>query len=871
MRLLTDKTKCPRPPAALLAALLSALLGACGGGGGDKVSTPELTEPVPTPLPVPQAFAAAISGTVAVGAPVIGASVNAKCLNGSAAALASSDVLGAYSIELNGLKPPCLLQARGGTALGTPVSIALHGLVQSTGSAPINPLTDLQLARAYAVDPAMVFARFAGQADLPNAQKLNEAGQFLAQQLSALGLKAPSQDLLSEAFALGGGTDQLLDQLSAKLSAQQATLSQLRESAQGGGSFAGTLNVAKAEADERVRLQAKAAAETQAAEEARAAAAVAAAKAAEQARAAVIAAEASAKAEAEAAAAAAKKAAEEAAAKAAEEARAAAAAKEASDATRAAAEAAAAKAKAEAEASAAAAAAAAIAAEDARLAAAAAAAKAAADKANAEAEAAAAEAARLAEIARLAALEAAATVTGMAADGAPVSGANVLVRCTAGSTPSNTVTDSNGGFAVKLLGASAPCLLQVRGGQVGGQANTQVLHGWVDRLGGTVQLSPLSELTLAHAFADSPANVFARFAGSTDVPSSASLDAGKTWLRSQLAALSLPSPAADPLSGPIRAGDSDGQLMLGFNQLLYDRVSSLAAAIQTAVARANLATMLNADRAISIQFAAVAGSTPVSCGPTLPPLGSTQTPAKLLDFRFYLSEAALIRADGTLVSIKLVANNAWHYTAPSGAAVSLIDLEDGSANCAESPEQTTAATNAFLSGTVPAGRYVGLRATLGVPESLNHSQTSAVPAPLDSAAMGWSWQAGRKFAKIEVTQPSAGAWTSDSFFVHLGSTGCTGNAGLGTVVCAKPNRATLQFPAFDPSAQKIAVDLTALLAGTNITINQGGAQGCMSAGTDRDCLKVFEALAIDWKSDGSGSGLPINEGRGQTVFKVMNK
>lgn len=856
MKTWTSEVMTSKSYGALLAALLSTLLAACGGGGGDKIITPEVTEPVPTPLPTPQAFSASINGTVAVGAPVIGASINAKCLNGATTAQAPTDVKGAYSIELNGLKPPCLLQAKGGTALGTPVSTNLHGLSQSTGAAAITPLTDLQLAHAFGADPAQVFSRFAGQADLPSTQKLAAAQQFIAAQISALGLKPPSQDLLSEALVLGSESDQLLDQLGAKLSAAQASLGQLRESAQSASSFATTLNTAKAAADERARQQAQAAAEALAAEQARAAAAAAAAKAAEEARAATAAAEAKAKADAAEA-----------------KAKADAAAKAAADAARA-----------QAEATAAATAAAAKAAEEARIAAEkaaaeAAAAKAAADaaiaaaeaKARAEAEAAAAEAARLAEIARLAALEVAATVTGMAADGQPVQGGQVLVRCVSGSTPANLITDSNGGFAAKLLNANAPCLFQVRGGQVGSQANTQVLHGWVDKLGGTVQLSPLSELSLAHAFADSPANIFARFASTADVPSASALEAGKTWLRTQLTALNLPSPAADLLAGPLRAGDSDSLLMQAFNQLLFDRVSNLAASIQTAAARGSLSAMLNADRAISVQFAAMAGDTPVNCASTLPPLGSTQTPAKLLDFRFYLSEAAMIRADGTAVPIKLSANNAWNYTAASGAAVTLIDLEDGSASCAESPEQTTAASNAFLSGTVPAGRYVGMRATLGVPESLNHSQTSAVPPPLDSAAMGWSWQAGRKFAKIEVTQPSAGAWSSDSFFVHLGSTGCTGNAGLGTVVCSKPNRATLQFPSFDPAAQKIAVDIAALLAGTNITINQGGAQGCMSAGTDKDCLKVFEALAIDWKTDGSGSGLPINEGRGQTVFKVINK
>lgn len=838
--------KLPRPSRmgrvgrALGPALSLLLLSACGGGGGDKISTPEFVPPAATPVPVlPQAFSATLDGTVAVGAPVVGAEVEARCLNGRARAQAPSDVLGGFHLELGDLKPPCLLQSRGGTALGTPVSQLMHGLALATGQAPIHPLTELQLARAYGAEPAQVFARFAGAADVPSSQALADSAQFMTRQLSALGLKTPSGDLLSETFRLGAATDQVLDQLSATLTRHESSLAQLRSSAQSAGDFSLALATAKAAADERARLAAEAAAAAKRLRAEQAAAAAAAAKAAEDAR---LAAEAKARAAEEEA----RRLAAEAAARAAE-----AAAKAAAEKAQAEAAAAAAKAAAEA------------------------AAKAAAEaKAKAEAEAAAAaaaEAARLAELIRQAELVRQATVTGVALNGEPIRGASVQVRCVGGNAPTDTLTDAEGGFSIKLLGATAPCLFQAQGGSVGNQTNSQRLHGWVDRMGGTVQISPLSELSLAHAFADSPANVFAAGSQLMTPPASSSLEAGKSWLRGELASLSLATPAADLLAGPIRAGDSDAQLMTALNSLLEDRASSLAAAIQVARARGGLAATLNADRQVAIQFAAVAGSTPVSCTQPLPAMGSTAAVSRLLDFRFYLSGASLIRADGSLVPIRLTANNGWNHTANNGDSVTLIDLEDGSGSCADSPEPTTAASNAWLSGTVPAGRYVGFRATLGVPHSLNHSQTSSAPAPLDNAAMGWSWQAGRKFMKIEVTQPSGGGWASDSFFVHLGSTSCTGNAGLGTVVCAKPNRGIVHLPSFDAASQKIAVDIAALLAGTNITINQGGAQGCMSAGTDRDCLKVFEALGIDWKSDGSGSGLPLNDGLSQTVFRAISK
>jgi len=198
--------------------------------------------------------------------------------------------------------------------------------------------------------------------------------------------------------------------------------------------------------------------------------------------------------------------------------------------------------------------------------------------------------------------------------------------------------------------------------------------------------------------------------------------------------------------------------------------------------------------------------------------------------------------------------------------VTLIDLEDGSAGCGF---EGTSPTHAVVAGSVPAGHYVGLRFTLGVPEALNHSDTATAPPPLDLTAMGWGWQAGRKFAKIEFSPPPGATWLAPGFVVHLGSTGCAGNPGLGTVVCSRPNRALVQFDAFDPATQRVALDLPALLAGTDITRNRSGAIGCMSSATDPECERVFAALGIDWRADGSGSGQPLDDGRAQTVFRAV--
>ncbi|MDD2547342.1 MAG: metallo-mystery pair system four-Cys motif protein [Burkholderiaceae bacterium] len=282
---------------------------------------------------------------------------------------------------------------------------------------------------------------------------------------------------------------------------------------------------------------------------------------------------------------------------------------------------------------------------------------------------------------------------------------------------------------------------------------------------------------------------------------------------------------------------------------------------------------------VQIQFAAVAGSQAVGCGTPLTGLGSTGATAQLRDLRFYIANAALVRADGVEVPVTLGANDAWNLTVGQDR-VTLIDLENATGAC---PSATgTAGTNAVLKGQVPAGNYTGVKLSLGVPFALNHSDwanPATTSAPLDIQALAWSWQGGRKFAKIEVTDPLAaspvgtpGKWSASTFNVHLGSTGCVGNPATGTQVsgCAAPNRMEFTLPQFNPATQKIAVDLQALLASTDITANTTGtAAGCMSGGTDPECLNVFKALAIDWQADGKGTGLPVQGGASQTVFRAV--
>lgn len=269
---------------------------------------------------------------------------------------------------------------------------------------------------------------------------------------------------------------------------------------------------------------------------------------------------------------------------------------------------------------------------------------------------------------------------------------------------------------------------------------------------------------------------------------------------------------------------------------------------------------------VTIQFVAVAGpaNTKVACNTPIPNLGSVPTTASLTDLRVYLTDIRLVDTSGASVPVTLTPNT-WQYINGNDSVV-LIDLEDGQSACGA---EGTLETNAVIRGTVPAGTYTGFRATVGVPQRLSHSDVMASSAPLDLMAMGWSWQAGRKFVKVElnptggVTTPGTlGATTVSTWNLHLASTDCTG-PNDGTATCAKRNLAQISLP-LDTTTQQIAIDLAEMFATTDIRTNRNDAVGCMSATTDLDCTSIFAKFGIDLATS-TATATP------QSVFRTIAK
>ncbi|WP_292532056.1 MbnP family copper-binding protein [Methylocystis sp.] len=301
----------------------------------------------------------------------------------------------------------------------------------------------------------------------------------------------------------------------------------------------------------------------------------------------------------------------------------------------------------------------------------------------------------------------------------------------------------------------------------------------------------------------------------------------------------------------------------------------------------------NERQPVAIRFALAAGDQPVECGRDIAGLGAGGQPAQLRDARFYISAPALIDAAGREVPIELEQND-WQY-----ANLALLDFENKTGKCIGSAD-----VNDTIKGSAPRGRYKGISFVIGVPSVvqdkdgkdvvLNHSNFATAPAPLDLQSMTWNWQAGRKFVKIEVdpeggvTRPPLkprspadaangagapgdksdggappmadapkaaplrvnedGTITVSTWMLHLGSTGCRGDATKGEITsCTNPNRIPVKLASFDSAKQRVVLDLKPLFAGIDLGKDKGFSTGCMSGPADPECTPMFENLGLRLK------------------------
>ncbi|MEL6579530.1 MAG: MbnP family copper-binding protein [Cyanobacteria bacterium J06621_12] len=175
------------------------------------------------------------------------------------------------------------------------------------------------------------------------------------------------------------------------------------------------------------------------------------------------------------------------------------------------------------------------------------------------------------------------------------------------------------------------------------------------------------------------------------------------------------------------------------------KFQSLLLGSAIAFATASVTKAQSDTKEISINFAAYVGDEEFACGESYGGVGTEQSTITPKDFRFYVSDLALIDETGNAVPVELEQDGKWQYE-----NTVLLDFEDGASTC----DNGTAEINTKVLGIVPEGDYQSLQFTMGVPKKLNHNDAAIAPSPLNLTSMWWNWQGGYKFLRVDLETES---------------------------------------------------------------------------------------------------------------------
>lgn len=256
------------------------------------------------------------------------------------------------------------------------------------------------------------------------------------------------------------------------------------------------------------------------------------------------------------------------------------------------------------------------------------------------------------------------------------------------------------------------------------------------------------------------------------------------------------------------------------------------------------------ERTYTVRFSPQVRELALDCGTRYTDIGTSKGTIELLDFRVYLRDVTLVRANGERHPLTLEQDGTWQRD-----AIALLDFEDGTGTCdTRSPEVRTQVV-----GTAPGhGDYTALEFKVGLPPEMNHLNGPVEPPPLNAPGMWWSWQGGYKFVRLDVR---TGA--NEAYYFHLGASGCTGSVAAG-YTCSSDNQATIRLEGFDPDSHQVVLDVGALYSGLDVERVPDGVTdsmpGCMSGAGDPECPSFFEHFGM--ARDGSPRALPA------TFFRV---
>ncbi len=175
-------------------------------------------------------------------------------------------------------------------------------------------------------------------------------------------------------------------------------------------------------------------------------------------------------------------------------------------------------------------------------------------------------------------------LTGLAATGAAIPNADVTARCVSGD-PLTGKTNTDGIFTLQLPDThTAPCMLEVLNGSA-------KLYSFATAAG-RVNITPATDLVLAHALGGSPEAEFASFSKTVSDGVLTALEAAKTYVKIQLKAVTGLDYTADLITGEFAVGDNDDKVLDALGTALVSAGKNIADLRTVAIAGNDLTTIL---------------------------------------------------------------------------------------------------------------------------------------------------------------------------------------------------------------------------------------------------------------------------------------
>jgi uncharacterized repeat protein (TIGR04052 family) len=256
------------------------------------------------------------------------------------------------------------------------------------------------------------------------------------------------------------------------------------------------------------------------------------------------------------------------------------------------------------------------------------------------------------------------------------------------------------------------------------------------------------------------------------------------------------------------------------------------------------------EKTYQVRFSPQVREESLACGTRYTDIGTSRGAIELLDFKMYVRDVTLVRANGERHALALEQDGTWQRD-----TMALLDFEDGTGTC----DTGSPLTHREVVGTAPEhDDYTGLEFKVGLPPEMNHLDGATAPAPLNAPGMWWSWQGGYKFLRLDVRTAA-----NDSYYFHLGAAGCKGSVGEG-FTCTSDNQATVTLGGFDPDTNLVVLDAAGLYSELDVErVPDGtsdGMPGCMSSAGDPECAAFFKQVGL--AVDGSALSRP------DTFFRV---